>query len=116
MDVLEAIRTTRAMRRLDPDRPVSDEDLKVMIDAANRAPVGGGNERAFYVVVRDPDLKQRLGDIYRRACGPALAGYEKEAKTNERTAKMLRSAWHLACCSAPVCAHAWHDFGARGSR
>src|SRR5207244_7798085 len=24
--------------------------------------------------------------------------------------------WHLACCSGPVCAHAWHDIGARGSR
>lgn len=96
MDVLEAIRTTRAMRRLDPDRPVSDADLKTILDAATRGPAGGGNQRARYLVVRDPELKRRLGAIYRRAAEVALAHYEEAAKTDPGAARMLKSAWHLA--------------------
>jgi nitroreductase len=96
MDVLEAIKTTRAMRRLDPARPVSDEDLKTIVDAATRGPAGGGNERARFLVVRDPELKRRLAEIYRRAARVVLAHYEEEAKTDQRAARMLKSAWHLA--------------------
>jgi nitroreductase len=96
MEVLEAIRTTRAMRRLDPDRPVTDEELKVMIDAATRGPAGGGNERARFIVVRDAGLRRRLGEIYRRAAVVVLQNYEEQAKTDERAARMLKSAWHLA--------------------
>ena len=96
MDVLEAIKTTRSMRRLDPGRPVTDDELKVLIDAATRGPAGGGNERARFLVVRDPELKQKLAAIYRKAAVVVLAQYEEEAKTNERAARMLKSAWHLA--------------------
>ena len=96
MEVLEAIKTTRAMRRLDPGRPVSDDQLKVLLDAATRGPAGGGNERARFIVIRDPELKLRLGEIYRRAAAVALKGYEEEARTDERAARMLKSAWHLA--------------------
>ena len=96
MDVLEAIKTTRAMRRLDPDRPVSDQDLRLILDAATRGPAGGGNERARYLVVRDPELKRRLGEIYRRAAEVALAHYEEAARTDPVAARMLKSAWHLA--------------------
>lgn len=96
MDVLEAIKTTRAMRRLDPGRPVTDDQLKTLVDAATRGPTGGGSERARFVVVRDPELRRRLGEIYRRAANVALDGYEEEARTNERAARMLRSARHLA--------------------
>ncbi|HVD00276.1 MAG TPA: nitroreductase family protein [Candidatus Dormibacteraeota bacterium] len=96
MDVLEAIKTTRAMRRLDPERPVTDGQLKILIDAATRGPAGGGNERARFIVIRAPQVKQRLGEIYRRAAEVALAHYEEAARTDEQAARMLKSAWHLA--------------------
>ncbi len=37
MDVFEALYTTRAMRRVKED-PIPDEIIKVMVDAAIRAP------------------------------------------------------------------------------
>jgi nitroreductase len=56
MDVLEAMRTTRSMRRLDPGRDVSDVDLETMIDAATRAATGGNAQPVRWLVVRDPEV------------------------------------------------------------
>src|SRR5215475_12948099 len=95
MDVLEAIRTTRSMRRLDPARDVSDEDLVTIIDAATRAPTGGNSQPVRWLVVRDPELKRRLGEVYRTQARLRLVAYEEEAKTNPDVARMLRSARHL---------------------
>lgn len=96
MDVLEAIRTTRSMRRLDPGRDVSDEDLVTMIDAATRAPTGGNSQPVRWLVVRDPELRRRVGDVYRTQARMRLVAYEQDAKTNPEVARMLRSARHLA--------------------
>ncbi|HEY7201738.1 MAG TPA: nitroreductase family protein [Candidatus Dormibacteraeota bacterium] len=96
MDVFEAIRTTRSMRRLDPDRDVSDEDLAVIVDAATRAPSGGNSQPVRWLIVRDPDLKRRVGEVYREQAAVALRVYEAEAATNPQAARMLRSATHLA--------------------
>lgn len=110
MDVLEAIRTTRAMRRLDPDRPVSDTDLQTLLEAAVKAPSGGNSQRARWIVVRDPDLKRQVGEVYRRCAAEVLRGYEERGAEE----KMLRSSWHLAdhmgeapvlivaCCKGPA--------------
>lgn len=75
MDVLEAIRTTRSMRRLDPARDVSDEDLEAMIDAATRAASGGNSQPVRWLVVRDPELKRRVGDVYRTQARLRLVAY-----------------------------------------
>lgn len=96
MDLFEAIRTTRSMRRLDPDRDVSDEQLETILDAATRGATGGNRQPVRWLVVRDPELKRRLGEIYRRAAGVLLKVYEEDARTNPDAARMLRSAWHLA--------------------
>lgn len=96
MDVLEAIRTTRSMRRLDPARDVSDEDLVTIIDAATRAPTGGNSQPVRWLVVRDPELKRRVGEVYRSQARTRLVAYEQAAKTNPEVARMLRSARHLA--------------------
>ena len=46
MSVGEAMFTQRAMRRLDPERPVTDEQLKLVLDAASKAPNGGNAQPA----------------------------------------------------------------------
>lgn len=96
MDVFEAIRTTRAMRRLDPDRDVADRDLETIIDAATRAPSGGNQQPVRWLVVREPELRCRVGELYRAQAVIRLQAYEAEASTNPGVAKMLRSAYHLA--------------------
>jgi nitroreductase len=88
VDVLEAIRTTRAMRRLDPAREVSEGDLLTILEAATRGPTGGNRQPVRWLVVRDPGLKRRVGDVYREQAYRALEGAPDDALT--------RSSYHLA--------------------
>jgi nitroreductase len=96
MDVFEAIWTTRAMRRLDPARSVREEDLLLILEAASKAPSGGNSQPVRWVVVRDPRLKRRIGEIYRLEAHETLRIYEEPARTDPGLARMLRSSLHLA--------------------
>src|SRR5216683_806646 len=75
MDVFEAIRTTRAMRRLDPDRDVSDADLLTIVEAATKGPSGSNAQPARWMIVKDPDKRRRLGEIYRECWLPVRQMY-----------------------------------------
>ncbi len=54
----------RAMRRLDT-KPVPEELLLKLIDAANQAPSGSNMQNGRWLVVRDADVKQKLADLNR---------------------------------------------------
>lgn len=66
MDLLEALYTTRAMRRVRPDSVPLSTQAKI-VDAAIRAPSGGNQQNWRFVLVDDPQLKARLGPLYRDA-------------------------------------------------
>ena len=66
MSLSEAMFTQRAIRRLKPD-PVSDEDLKTLMDAASKAPSSRNSQSARFLVVRDRDRLRRFGELYREA-------------------------------------------------
>jgi nitroreductase len=104
MDVFETIRTTRAMRRLDPSRDVSDADLERMLEAATKAANGGNRQAVRWIVVRDPELRRRLGDIYRRAAAETMAGLKERAAEDAFVRRNLASNLHLAehMAEAPV--------------
>ena len=76
MDLLEGIMTTRAMRRY-TDEPVSDEEIWTCLRAAVQAPSGGNIQPYQFVVVRDPELKARLGEVYRRAWDRYAHGHHR---------------------------------------
>lgn len=97
MDVLEAINTTRAMRRLDIDRNVSTDDIHTMLEAAGRAANGSDLQPVRWIVVRDAALRRALGDLYREIAlelsGPASAPPPKEDRSPR--ARLRRSVDHL---------------------
>lgn len=66
VDAIEAIMTTRAMRRYSAE-PVTDEEILSCLRAAQQAPSGGNVQPQQYVVVRDPATRARLGQLYREA-------------------------------------------------
>lgn len=66
MDLYEALYTTRAMRRVKPD-PVPEDVVKLMLDAAVRAPSGGNTQQWRFMPVTDRDTMATLGDLYRDA-------------------------------------------------
>jgi nitroreductase len=65
MDLAEAMRTQRAIRRLKPD-PVDDDVLLRCAELASRAPTGANRQGVEFIFVRDRKLKRALGDQYRR--------------------------------------------------
>jgi nitroreductase len=66
MEIHEALYTTRAMRRVKPD-PIPEEVQARILDAAIRAPSGGNSQNWRFLLVDDPDVKARIGPLYRDA-------------------------------------------------
>lgn len=62
MTVEQAIRSRRSIRRYDPQAPVPEQDLMKILEAGRLAPSGINMQSWAFVVVRDPELKQRLAD------------------------------------------------------
>ena len=95
MDVFEAIRTTRAMRRLDPARDVSDADLLTIVEAATKGPSGSNLQILRWMVVKDAAKRKRLGEIYAACWGPVHEMYANATPDDPDTARVLRSADYL---------------------
>jgi nitroreductase len=98
MELLEAIRTTRAMRRLDPDRTVAEQDLWAIVEAASKAATGSNAQPVRWVVITDADKRHQLGDIYRRCWAPVRDYYQArsaDASPDPGLERVLRSADHL---------------------
>jgi nitroreductase len=96
----EAMRTTRAVRRLRPD-PVPDDVIQRVIEAATWAPTGANAQPWRVVVVRDAAAKRRLQELYvgpweKYAAGhrQLLARMADDARAKQE--RMLTSADHLA--------------------
>ena len=66
MPVGEAMFTQRAIRRFKPD-PIPDEHLRLVLEAAVRAPNGGNNQIGRFLVVTDRARITEFGALYREA-------------------------------------------------
>lgn len=90
-DLFHIMYTCRSMRRLKPD-PVPEELIYQILDAAVRAPSGGGVQAWRFLVVTDAALKQQIGALYQRGWDIAEKNYlEAGAKLdgNMRAARYL---------------------------
>lgn len=67
MPIGEVMFTQRAIRRLDGSKPISEEHLKLILDAASKAPSGGNVQVARFVVVRDREKIRAFGKLYHEA-------------------------------------------------
>ncbi len=74
MEVYEAMRTLRAVRRLRSD-PIPDEVLYRVLEAATWAPTGGNVQPWRIVLARDPERKAKLGALYAERWNAFSAGY-----------------------------------------
>src|SRR3954462_15330705 len=66
MPLGEAIFTQRSIRRFRPD-PISLEDIRLIVEAAVRAPNGGNQQVARFLVVNDPSIIRELASLYHEA-------------------------------------------------
>lgn len=64
----ELLSTTRAVRkRLDLTRPVPRTLIEECVDLATQAPTGRNRQRWHFLVVTEPALRAKVGDLFRRA-------------------------------------------------
>lgn len=110
MDVFEAIRTTRAMRRLDASRDVADEDLWKILEASTKGPSGRNRQQLRWVVVRDPERKARIAELYRevwdayQASVPPVALEDDQVRRNMASSRYLAEHLHEAPAILIACA------------
>lgn len=67
------------MRKLKPD-PVEEEKVRILLDAAGKAPSGGNSQPWEFIVITDPSVKKHLRDL-------TVQGLEVYAKSNLRIQK-----------------------------
>lgn len=92
--VFEAIHTARAFRRFKPD-PVAPELITQILAAAICAPSGGNTQDWYFVVITDPEQRQRIGAIYAKASLSVRPFYENRPRPEymtEAEERRLRSA------------------------
>ena len=63
MELREVMRTTPSVREFTAE-PVSDDVLHGILDVARFAPNGGNRQGWRVVVLRDPDTRRRIRDLY----------------------------------------------------
>ena len=90
MDLIETLRTTGAVREFTA-QPVPDEVVARVLDSARFAP-SGANAQAWHVVlVKNPDIRERLRDLYlpgwRDYLAMGAAGLRPWAPSNDRGAE-----------------------------
>ena len=94
----ELLSTTRAVRkRLDFDRPISDDLLRECVESAIQAPTGSNAQGWHFVLVTDPDKIEKISAIYKKAFewykdSPVYAGRVATGISDQRDAQQGRVA------------------------
>jgi nitroreductase len=102
VDVLEAMATTRAIRRFHPD-PIPEADLATILFAASRAPSGSNRQLFRFVLLRDDETSRQakalIGGVARDAWNAKRAhdGYDRGSggDTESPKARMARAMQHF---------------------
>ncbi|MCE2487629.1 MAG: nitroreductase family protein [Desulfurellaceae bacterium] len=100
IDLYEAMRTLRAVRRLRPD-PIPDDVLYRVLEAATWAPTGGNRQAWRIIVVKDAARKQRLGELYKKITIPYTQSYLKQfadqpEEERAKAGRVMRASTYLA--------------------
>jgi nitroreductase len=96
MELREAMRTARAIRRYRPD-PVPDDVLARCLEAASWAPSGSNRQGWRFVVLRSPEARAVLGPAYRRGWDAMVGAYGSAPASDDTSnrARLLRTMQHF---------------------
>ncbi|WP_232717944.1 nitroreductase family protein [Gordonia metallireducens] len=94
LDPDQLLSTTRSVRkRLDYDRPVPLDVVKEALEVALQAPTGSNSQTWHWIVLTDPELKQKVADYYAQSFAKYYAAQQPRDETGKRVAS---SAQYLA--------------------
>ena len=95
MDVFEAIHSQRAMRRLKTD-PVPEELIWKVLDAAIRAPNASNQQPWNFIVIRHPETRKRVGELYHQVLGPLMSQPPDQPEPDPKARRTHSAVAHLA--------------------
>lgn len=96
--LLSLIKARRSVRKFLQD-PVSDDDIAALIEAASWAPSGTNQQNWRFIVVRSPEVKERLAHAVRSAIETMSAGISSARARAEFSAY---SAYYTFFADAPA--------------
>lgn len=96
MDTIEAIKGRHSVRRY-ADRPVEEEKLLTVLDAAHHAPSWANLQCVRFVVVRDASVKRRISELSYVDSFFAARGY----KTNPSQVALAEAPIVIVACALP---------------
>ncbi len=97
VDILEAIRTRRSVRKF-LDRPVEPEKLQAVLEAAQLAPSWANMQCWRFVVVQNPQVKARISELSYVEAYFATRGY----KTNPSQKALAQAPVVIVACADPT--------------
>jgi nitroreductase len=92
MEVIEAIRTRRSIRRF-KSMMLPEEHLKKILVAAQQAPSAGNRQPWRFIVVTDPNIKDKLGKIARNQTWISKAGVIIVALAMDKKSPQVFEKW-----------------------
>ncbi|MCL5958788.1 MAG: nitroreductase family protein [Chloroflexi bacterium] len=112
--LLDVIRHRKNVRRFKPD-PVPEEYVNAIIEAARLAPSGANSQPWEFVVIRDPERKKRISDIFIEARKKGDEIQPEFPPTSEATfrAKIAEAPLLLAIVADPRFMRAYPAYGHR---
>jgi nitroreductase len=90
VELAEAIRRRRMVRRYDPERPVPDEARDAVLDAMLRAPSAGHTQAVAFLLWSEPEDRSAFWSC---AAPPSASARESTWLRGMRTAPLLVSIW-----------------------
>ena len=86
-DILDVLTSRKSIRRYKPD-PVPDEMIDKILEAARWAPTGENYQPWRFIVIRDPETKNRIGDLARLGSGSRMTTWYCLGEMQERFTKI----------------------------
>jgi nitroreductase len=62
----DLLQTRRSMRGFRPNQTMDDDTIRLLVDTVRYAPSAGNSQPWDFIVVRDPEMKKKIGDVYVR--------------------------------------------------
>jgi nitroreductase len=92
MTLLEGLRTLRAVREF-TDEPVNEEAIRTLLDLAVCAPSAGNRQPWHFVVIRAPETRRALRDLYLDAFRRYKQGVLRQAAGGHPAAQAQVARW-----------------------
>ena len=114
-EFLDVVRSQRGTVYYKPD-PIPDEVLDQVLEAATRAPSGSNRQPWRFIVLRDREVKRRMGELYLEAQRRMTGSERRPAKPGETGPPTSACAMEDVPALVMFCVERWKMRGSESYR